>query len=70
MTLKAAGGGGAGGGGRMIVCLVLFRLKQIIPTELACAGRRRSPKEYLSISDGIKRPVCILVSCPVAGICV
>lgn len=55
MTLKAAGGGG-GGGGRMIVCLVLFRLKQIIPTELACAGLR-SPKEYLSISDGIKRPV-------------
>lgn len=52
MTIKAGGGGGT-----MIVCLVLFRLKQIIPAELPCAGLC-SPKEYLSISVGITRPVC------------
>lgn len=55
------------GGGRMIVCLVLFRLKQIIPTELHCAGLC-SPKEYLSISHGIKRPVFKYVFCLITGI--
>lgn len=40
----------------MIVRLVLFRLKQLIPAELPCAGLCY-PKEYLSTSDGIKRPV-------------
>lgn len=62
MTLKAAGGG------KKDDCS-LFRLKQITPAELPCAGLC-CPKEYLSISNGVKRPLYNFVFCLITGICV